>query len=162
MEAGLLRHVHKCPAVFQGIGRGDLDGRVLAMLHGIEGNRDVVYPVGADIDQVDVIPLAEFLESFSGAAVSGDIAVLPVSEGLLGFLHPVGFHVADCDDPGSGNAGKACDCAASPHSEAYDTYPYCLELRGHQSDHVGLPGGPCRHRSYYGSFGVLLETAIRL
>ena len=34
------------------------------MFHGIEGYGDVVYPVCADVDEVDVVPFAELLVGF--------------------------------------------------------------------------------------------------
>ena len=51
--AGALRGIDEIPAGLESLCRRDFERYVLAMLHGIEGNRHVVNPVCADVDKID-------------------------------------------------------------------------------------------------------------
>ena len=56
---GLLRHVDKGPDLLQGGGHRHLAGHVLAVFHSIKRYGSVVYPVGTDVHEIDVVPLAK-------------------------------------------------------------------------------------------------------
>ena len=70
MQAGALAGVDELPYFLQGHGGRHLDGHVLAVFHGVECQGNVVYPVGGNIDEVDVLPIAHGLVSLGAAAIS--------------------------------------------------------------------------------------------
>ena len=67
MLASLLAQVNQAPALIQVHGTRHLDSCMLAILHRKLGNREMVVPVGCDINQVDVRTLAQSLITLRAA-----------------------------------------------------------------------------------------------
>src|SRR5690554_361575 len=66
---GAFGRIDDVPDLLQRHGGGNFAGSVLPLLHGIDQHRGVMYPVGRDIYQIDILPLAEFLPGLFAAAV---------------------------------------------------------------------------------------------
>ena len=78
MLAGALAGVDELPYLVHIEGCGHLDGHVLAVLHRVDRQRHMVYPVGGDVDEVNVVAQAHFLVCLRRAAV-GRCTLPPVS-----------------------------------------------------------------------------------
>ena len=70
--ACLFGYVDKLPAILNGCGCRNLNGYVFSMLHGVHSHRDMCLPVGADVNEVDIVALAKLFvcclaDIFSGA-----------------------------------------------------------------------------------------------
>ena len=100
--AGALGGVHKVPAGLKGFGRRNLQGNVLAMLHGVKGHGNVVDPVRADIHKVYVWVFAELLVHFlvAGIYLCAHAAALKDLEVLFGAVR---LYVADGGNVAAGN-----------------------------------------------------------
>ena len=61
MAARTLRGVDQLPALGHVDRGGNLHGHVLAVLHGVNGQRHVIHPVGSYIYKVYVVALAQLL-----------------------------------------------------------------------------------------------------
>ena len=105
MLTGLLGHVDQSPDVLQRSRGRNLHRDILAMLHRIERDRNVMLPVSADVDKVDVVTLAEFLVGLSGSGITGSLRQPPVLQGLLCGLNPVGLDITKGVDLHARNVG---------------------------------------------------------
>ena len=91
---------------------------MLALLHGVGGHHDVGLPVGADVDKVDVVALAEFAPAIATCIGSGTRQLFRFKDvGLHGF-HAVGLNVAESHDGHAVNVGHAVDGIGTTHAEA--------------------------------------------
>ena len=113
---------------------------MLAAFHGVHRDGIVVLPVGADIDQVHVLLLAEAAPGLLLAAVCacGDWLAEFRKLGLAGF-HAVGKKVAESCDDRAGDIGKPLDGAAASHTEADHADADGLNRFGGKADHILLP-----------------------
>ena len=138
--ARALGGVDEGPDVLQGARCRHFDGGVLAVLHRAEGDGYVVAPVRADIDEVEVLLLAERLVGIfrAGVFLGGGHAAL--GEDGLAFSHTLGDDVAEGGDDGAGNVGQAFHGVSAAHAEADDADADGLEGFGPEADDVLLAG----------------------
>ena len=115
--AGVLHGMDQVPALLDGGGRADLDGRVLAAVHGVDGDADVGGPVGHDHHGVHVLPAVDL------PVVGGAEAVLApgLFHHLSAQLHPVRVDVADGGDFHVGHFQQGLRLAVSTPAEADDS-----------------------------------------
>ncbi len=111
---------------------------MLALLHGVDHHRGMLFPVGGDIDQVDIITLAEFLPGFFTAAVGGGTGQAGLLEDALCLLHPVFVQVAQGHDLRSRDMGKTLYGARAAHAQADKADAYGVQLFGYQPQYVFL------------------------
>ena len=77
VETLLLTEVDKLPDLVKVHGRRHLNGNILAMLKSVFGYGEMVQPVGSDINEVDVFPLAQlFVTLITIIHISGRQACL--------------------------------------------------------------------------------------
>ena len=115
---GLFGHVDELPAFFNGGGSRHFEGHVFAMLHGVGGHHDMGLPVGADVDEVDVIALAELAPAVAARIGSGTWQFFCFKDlGLNGF-YAVGLNVTEGHDGHAVNVGHAVDGIGTAHAEA--------------------------------------------
>ena len=150
VQALLLGEVDELPDFVHVHGRRHLDGHVLTVLQCLLGHQEVVYPVGGDVDHVDVGALAEFLIAILAIV---DVSwrhgsLLQVAVATLGaFLHMV----AERLDFDAGNVGPALHGARSAHAQTDECHAHHVHLRCHQSQCGLLSGRHGRHIRHDGS-----------
>ena len=110
---GLLRHVHELPAFVDGHRGRDLDEDVLALLHGLEGHRDVPFPGGGDVDDVDVVAGDQLLPGVLVTEVHHGFLARLLLDVLGGALGALLDDVADGDDLGERDVGGGVHVAAA-------------------------------------------------
>ena len=115
---GLFGHVDKLPALRNGGGGRHFHGNMFALLHGVDGHRDVHLPVGADVDEVDVVALAEFHPSFTSGIGNGAGQAFLFKDVGLDFLDTVGLNVAQGDNSHAIDVGHTVDGIGTAHTEA--------------------------------------------
>ena len=147
VPAGTLGSVHQIPASLQGFGRRNLDGYMLAVLHGIQGHGNVVYPVGADVNEIHVGVFAErLIRGFLSAVhIGGKALSLKILQALLG---TVGFYVTDGGHMAAGHEGETLDGIAAAHSQSYHADAHILNGVGGKLKHVRLTGLARRDRQF--------------
>ena len=72
VTAGALGGVHECPTLGERHGCRHFNGYMLAAVHRFEGNGRVRGPVGADINEVEVVAATKVLVVGEGCWVLGD------------------------------------------------------------------------------------------
>ena len=149
VQAFALSHVDQRPAVFQGIGGRHFDSHMLAVLHGIEGHRYMVLPVGAYIYEVDIRIFAQLLEGFHAAGIFRSRREAALRKVFLRCLDAVRLDVADGRDFHPGDISIADDSVAAPHAESYEPHPDSFHRGYSQPQHVGLSRCAGRRRSHY-------------
>ena len=140
MLAGLLGHIHKSPDVLKrGCGR-DLNGNILAVLHRIEGDRNVMLPVSTDVNKVDVVTVAKLFVGLCASGISGGLRESSVFQCLLSLFDTVGLHVTECSDLHARDVGVTLHSAGATHSDADKGDPDSVHRRDGQPKHVLLTG----------------------
>ena len=71
MTACAFGSIHQCPAIVERRSGRHLDGHMLAVVHRLEGNGHMRCPVGAHIDQVNVVAFAEGFVAVEGLRRAG-------------------------------------------------------------------------------------------
>ena len=134
----LLGGVHQLPALVERLGRRHLHGNMLAVLHGIDGHRNVLEPRRGNVDQVDVVALAELLPALLAAVRRGGRQ--PVfREDLLRLLHPVGIEVAKGLDRNAVQVGETLHGARAAHAQADKAHTHGIHRCGPQTEDRLLP-----------------------
>ena len=138
--ARALGRVDEGPDVLQGAGGGHFDGGVLAVFHRAEGDGHVVAPVRADVDEVEVLLLAERLVGvFRAGVFLGGGHAAPGEDGLA-FGDAFGNDVAEGGDDSAGDIGQAFHGVPAAHAEADDADADGLQGVGPEADDILLPG----------------------
>ena len=151
----LLGHVYQSPDFIQGSSCRYFYCDILTVLHRVQGDRDVVYPVGADIYQVDVIPFAQLLVNLGVPGITRRLRELPVGQRLLGCFNILRQDIAKGDDLHSWNIRVSFHGRGAPHTEPYESDPYGVDGRHGESDDVLLSGRTGRnlHLDWLGILG---------
>ena len=140
VTAGALGRVHEGPDVLQGTGGRYLDGGVLAVFHSVEGHGNMVAPVGAHIDDVQVLLFTEGLPGLvrSGIFLRGGKSL--VGEEFLAGGDPLGQDVAQGGDHDTGHIGQALHGVAAAHAQAHDAHADRLQRFGGEAEDILLSG----------------------
>ena len=142
-----LRGVHQVPAGLKGFGRRDFDGHVFAVLHRIKGHRNMVDPVGADIDQIHGRVFAQGLVGLLVTAI--DLGFQPLALQVFQALLRTGFlHVADGGHVAAGNESEPLHGIAAAHPETYHTDTDIGNGVSGKLKHVRLTGLARRNRQF--------------
>ena len=135
-----LRSVDKIPYLLHVHGCRHLYGHMLAMFHGIRGHHHMGLPVGGDIHEVYVIPLAELLPHLLVAAVCNSLVAAVLLEDVLAFLHILRLSVAQGHDIGTFNLAHAVNGPWSAHTQSDEADTYCFKGRSRKAEHILLSG----------------------
>ena len=127
MLACLLAEVYQAPALFQVHCTRHLDGSMLAVLHRHLSHREMVIPVGSDVNQVDVLALAQLLVTLGSAVDVGRLQSL-LAEILLRFLSSSLLIITKCNDFYTWNVAETHHRPWSTHSQPHKAHTYCLQL----------------------------------
>lgn len=112
----LLGGVHQLPALFERRGGGNFDSDVLAVLHGVNGHRDVQLPRGHDVHQVDVVTLAKLFPALL-AAVRSRLGKSAAHENRLRAVHALGIKVAQGFDLDAVEVREAFHSPGAAHAQ---------------------------------------------
>ena len=134
----LLGGVHQLPALVERLRGGNLDGDVLAVLHGIDRHRNMLEPRRGDVDQVDVLTLAELLPALL-AAVGLGTRQAALLEDLLRSLDPLGIEVAQRLDLHAVEVRETADGTRTAHTQPDETDADGLHGLGPQAKDRLLP-----------------------
>ena len=144
VQAGLLGQVDQLPDFRQVHRRRHLDGHVLAVRHRLPGDEEVVFPVGGDVDEVDVLAPAEFFISvLTGVDVGGRHACL--AENVLAFLGSAAFVVAEGHHLDAGDVHPAFHRTGPAHAQSDEGHPHDFHLRGGEVQGTLLSCRACRY-----------------
>ena len=105
----------------------------------------MMYPVGGDIDEVNVIALAHLLISFGATAIACGPRPTELFQQLLAGLHTVGLHIAESFYGGSFYLGETLHRAWTAHTQTDETNSHRIYWRGGQLQHIVLSGRPLWH-----------------
>ncbi len=145
---GALRGVHKVPALLDGSGGGHLDGHVLAMLHSIHRDGSMELPGNGEVDEVDVVPFAEFLVAFlTGEFIEGTRCAKLLDD-ALGTVDAVLMEVAQGNDARILDKGQTPHGAGSAVTQADEADPHMLDGVALETQHGLLVGGTGRSVVY--------------
>ena len=136
--ARAFAQVNQLPALLQIHGGRHLQGHVLAVLHSIFRNGEVVQPVGGDIHQVNVVALAQGLVALL-ARVDRRQRPVGVTQVLLALLRPLPLIVTQGHDAGTFYICEAGHRIGAAHPEAHEAYPHLVHLRHRQPQGRLLP-----------------------
>ncbi len=101
---------------------------VLAVLHGVEGDRHVHIPAGGVVDDVDRVGLAHGLVSLRAGELEGLGLAVGLEPLLLGG-DTLGTYVAKSRNFSAGNGRDAVHGARPAHAETHKTDAHLLESR---------------------------------
>ena len=149
MLAGALRGVDELPYLLHVCGSGHLNSHMLAVLHCIEGQGHVMYPVGGDVDEVNVVAVAHLLIGLSRAAVGSGTWTAMLLQNFLACLHTIGLHIAETLYVGTLNLGKALYGTRATHTQANKSHTHHLHGRSGKTKDVLLSCGTFRNDSLY-------------
>ena len=124
MQTLLLSLVHKGPYVFESMRGRDLDGYMLAVVHGLQRNGDMISPIRAYIDQI-----------YFGVSTCGVCVRLAVAKYFYA---------------GTRDAAQPCNCLLAPDTEADDGDADGLHGRSREVEDIPLPGVTGGDGSLYG------------
>ncbi|CDF23021.1 uncharacterized protein BN736_00910 [Prevotella sp. CAG:617] len=149
--AGLFAQVDELPALVKVHGRRYFDGGVFTVLQSAFGYREVVFPVGSDVYEVDVFAFANFLVSL--------FTVVDVCRWKTGFtqelLAAFGTRflvVAEGYNLYTGDVSEALYSTGTTHTQTYEGNAYAFHFRSGQVQSVFLSGRAFRRVNYDGSF----------
>ena len=144
---GLLGGVDQLPALVERHGCGNLDGHMLAVLHGVDGHRHMQLPRGADVHQVDVVALAELFPPLL-AAVRSRCGEIVFRENLLRLLDPLGIEVAERLDFDPVDMGETLHRTGAAHAQSDESDPHDRNRVDSQPQHRMLALGTGRLVEY--------------
>ena len=149
MTVGALRRLDQLPAVVQGVGGGDLGGRVLAVLHGRDADGDVPPPRGGVVDQVEILLRAEALEVGLAAGVERGPGMTRLLDEVGGARGVRFADVANGGDHAAVDAHQVADVRGAHPADAHVPDAHGLERRGGE----GLGGRVANPAGYGGRVG---------
>ena len=120
---------------------------MLAVFHGVYGNRRVQLPVGAAVNQVDVIAFAHLLPLLFSAVEIG-FGQSGVGQYFLGQVEFLGNDIAQCHDFDTVDVGETNHGATSSGTNPDKGNPNRVDGFTAQAQYVGLAGGPFRGREF--------------
>ena len=123
----LLAEVNQAPALFQVHCTRHLDGSMLAVLHRQLSHWEMVIPVGSDVNQVDVLALAQLLVALGSTVDIGRLQSL-LAEILLRFLSSSLLIITKGNDFYTRNVAETHHRPWTTHSQTHKAHTYCLQL----------------------------------
>ena len=127
MLAGLLGKVDELPALFEIHSRRNLDGCVLAILESTLGNREMVVPIGSNVNKVNVGTLAEFLITLL-AAVDECRGQTCLAQIFLAGFGTTSLIVAQSNNLSARNVSETSYGTRTAHTKTYECYTNNIHL----------------------------------
>ena len=149
VQTVLFAEVDEFPALVEVHSRRHFDGNVLAVFKSAFGNREVVVPVGADVNEVDVGTFAH-LNVAIFATVDFGFGHSLLGEVFLARFGTFFFVVAQCHCLSAGNIGEAFNGAGTAHAKSGKAYAHHFELWCGEVNNVLLTFGTNRGVGYDG------------
>ena len=131
---GLLGGIHQLPAFVERRGGGNLHGDVFALLHGVDGHRDVLLPWSDDVHEIDVVAFAELFPALL-TAVSRGFGQSAAHEDRLRAVDPLGVEVAEGFDLDAVEVGEALHGARTAHAQPDEAHADGLHRSRLESQH---------------------------
>ena len=139
VEASFFRKVNQAPALFEVHGRRHFDSSVLSILHCELGHGIVVVPVGGDVNQIDVVALADFFITFLTIINIRRFQTYLAQFGLAS-LCTLLLVIAESYDFHTGDVAETNDGPRTTHAETNECHTHCFDGSGSQTEHVLLTG----------------------
>ena len=136
--AGLFGDVDEFPAVGDRSGSRNFHGHVFAMLHGINSHLDVRLPVGADINEVDIVALAKFFICCRTNIFSGSRQSFGFQNATLNLLHILRKEVAQSHNLNAVDISHTVNGVRTTHSKADKADAYIFNRLGSKFKHTRL------------------------
>ena len=127
MQAVLLAQVDEFPALLQVHGAWHFDGCMLAVFQGTFGNGEMMVPVGGNVYQVDVLPLAH-VDVSCRSAVDVSRGQTHVTQVFLCISGTTFFIVTEGNNLHAGNVAVAIHRPGPAASQAGKAHPHGLYL----------------------------------
>jgi hypothetical protein len=140
--------VYQLPALIDREAGRNLNGHMLAMLHGVNRNGGMQLPVGANVHQVDVGVLAKRLPARFARVFLGLGAVVPSEDGLAG-IDALGDNIAECNHFHALDVHVARHGIATPHPQPHKSNTNGVDWLAGEQERIGLSGWPGRLAAPY-------------
>ena len=157
--AGFFRGIDQLPAFVEGQCRRHFRNGMLALLHCINGDRRVHLPVGADVDQIDVIQFAGLFPYRGVAAEFCGFRETGFIQRGLGFGYVTRHDVAQGDDLRAVHMRQAFNGSATTHTQSDHGDTYRVDRIASQLQDVLLTGRARRLGKFDHCAFLLLLTA---
>ena len=138
MFASLFTHVDQVPTLLKIHSRRNFYSYMFAVLHSAHCYREVMQPVGSNINQVYVIAFTKFFVSFL-SGINSCLRQRCFLQILLAALSTWLFIITKSHDLRTGNMGKTLYSTGATHTQSYESYSNDFHLRGSQPNHTLLP-----------------------
>ena len=122
---------------------------MFAILHGTLGHREVMLPIGCDIDDVDIFTLAKFFISLF-ARINDGRGHPGLAKDVLAVLSTCLFIVTKSDDLHTWNMTPTLYCTGATHTQTDKAHTNHTELRSHEIKHIFLTGRTFGHVCHNG------------
>ena len=128
------------PALIEGDGAGDFGGGVGAGLHGVGGHRDVEFPGGGGIDQIEFFGVAHAFEVVDAVVVLDGRGHIGIFKLVLGPVEAFGADVADGFHFDAFDFEQVAKMAAALVADADEADFYGIQRRGGEMIERGRSG----------------------
>ena len=140
----LLCCVYELPALLDRSCSWNLDSNVLAVLHSVNSHRSVHLPVSYDINEVDIVSLAELLPSLSVTVVLVSSWLSALSEKLLHILYSILLDIAKSNDLNTVDVSETVYCSVTSVTKTDEGNSYSVDRISSETDHTYLVCWTCR------------------
>src|SRR5574344_1498937 len=149
MFASLLRSIDELPYLIERSSSRNLYRYILAMLHGIDSNRRMVYPIGDDINEIDILAVAKFLPGIGIAGIGLGTWQAHFFECALSTIHSVGFDITKSYNFEPFDLRNHFECALTTHTESDNTYTHLVHLGCSELKYILLASRTHGNSSFY-------------
>ena len=139
MLAHLLAQVYQLPAFFQVHSRRHFDSHVLPVLQRTLRNGEMVQPIGCNIYQVDIIPLAQFFIPLL-AGIDSCFRQRSFPQQFLTCLGTLFLVIAQSHNLSARNIRKTFHGTRTAHAQTDKADTHCFHFRQSQSQYTLLTG----------------------
>jgi len=99
---------------------------MLALVHGVDHHLSVMLPVGSDVDEIDIVTIAELLPSIFTSAIGSCCREPCFREELLSLLYTLGVQVTKSLDLYTIKMCESLHSTRTTHPETNEPYTYDL------------------------------------
>ena len=119
---GTLGGIDDIPGFLESHHGGHFAGYVLPLVHRIDHHLSMVSPVGSDVDEVDIVTIAECLPGILLTAIARSLGEASLGEDLLSLLHTLWVEVTEGLDLYPVEVGEALHSTWATHPETDEAY----------------------------------------
>ena len=147
---GLFRQVNQFPALFKVHCWWNFDCSMLTIFHRTLGYREVVVPVSSNVNEVDVITLAEFFITLF-ARINSCRSQTYLAEEILWLFCTFCFIVTKSHNFYTRDVAETHHCPRATHTQTHESNTYCLDRSSCQAQHMFLTCRTCRSVNHNGT-----------